>query len=174
VNPRLFKAPFLNKNEIWRQADEFRQQVWPSEDIPLDVMSVLEFELDMQIRTVSSLREDDDVDALLLGDWKTIMIDQRLFMNDRYSNRLRFSIAHELGHYVLHKEVFEQIPKTSTEDWICFMRDIPDREYSFIAYHANEFAGRFMVPPMALGEELEKCWLKKMDFPAQRSVRMLI
>lgn len=156
MNPQYFKAPFLNKDEIWRQADEFRSRVWPSSDIPVDVMAVVEFELNMQIRSVSSLRADDDVDALLLGDWQTIIVDQGLFMDDRYSNRLRFSIAHELGHYVLHRHVFDQIPRTTTEEWIRFMRDIPEREYSFIEYHAHEFAGRFMVPPEALGVELEK------------------
>jgi hypothetical protein len=156
VNPQNFKAPFIAKDEIWRRADEFRAEVWPSEDIPINIMEVVEFELDMKFRTVPSLRTDDDVDALLLGDWQTIMVDQGLFLDDRYSNRLRFSIAHELGHYVLHKTLFEQIPHNTPEEWICFMRDIPEREYSFIEYHAHEFAGRFMVPPDALGVELEK------------------
>ncbi len=35
------------------------------------------------------------------------------------------------------------------------MRDIPEKEYSFLEYHANEFAGRFLVPPDALRLELE-------------------
>ena len=39
------------------------------------------------------------------------------------------------------------------------MRDIPEKEYSFIEYHANEFAGRFMVPPDTLQAELEKALL---------------
>lgn len=154
--PENFKAPYFSKDEIWRRADEFRNKVWPSNDIPVDVMSIVEFELDMQFRSVSSLREDDDVDALLLGDWQTIIVDQGLFMDDRYSNRLRFSIAHELGHYVMHKNLFMQIPHATTEEWICFMRDIPETEYRYIEYHAHEFAGRFMVPPEALKTELEK------------------
>jgi hypothetical protein len=156
MNPRNFKAPFISKDEIWQRADEFRAEVWPSGEIPVNIMDIVEFDLGMEFRAVSSLRTDDDVDALLLGDWQTIMVDQGLFMDDRYSNRLRFSIAHELGHYVLHRDVFDQIPHTTTEEWICFMRDIPEKEYSFIEYHAYEFAGRFMVPPVALTAELEK------------------
>jgi Zn-dependent peptidase ImmA (M78 family) len=35
------------------------------------------------------------------------------------------------------------------------MRDLPEKEYSFLEYHAYEFAGRFLVPPDALRQELE-------------------
>ena len=136
-------------------ADDFRNQVWPSKKIPIDVLSVVEFELRLEIRPISRLKEDNDIDALLLGDWQTIVVDQNQYMDDRYTNRLRYSIAHELGHYVLHKEVFSQIPKGSLEEWIAFMRDMPEKEYSFLEYHANEFAGRFLVPPEALRQELE-------------------
>lgn len=122
MNPRNFKAPFIPKHAIWQQADAFRSQVWPSGIIPVDIMDIVEFELGLEFRAVTSLRTDDDVDALLLGDWQTIMVDQGLFMDDRYSNRLRFSIAHELGHYVLHRTVFEQIPRATAEEWILFMR----------------------------------------------------
>ena len=159
MDPRLFKAPFLKKGDIWQKADGFRAKVWPSGNIPVDVMEVVEFELGLEFRAVTSLRTDDDIDALLLGDWQTIMVDQGLFMDDRYSNRLRFSIAHELGHYVLHRDVFKQIPRATTEEWIIFMRDLPEKEYSFIEFHACEFAGRFMVPPDALKNELEKALL---------------
>jgi hypothetical protein len=159
VTPQQFKTPFISKEAIRHRADEFRSQVWPSGAIPVDVMDVVEFELGLEFRAVTSLRTDDDVDALLLGDWQTIMVDQGLFMDDRYANRLRFSIAHELGHYVLHRDVFEQISYTTTEEWVTFMRDIPEKEYSFLEYHANEFAGRFMVPLEALKDQFEKALL---------------
>ena len=64
-------------------------------------------------------------------------------------------MAHELGHYVLHQAVFQQIPRGSVQEWIEFMRDLPEKEYSFLEYHASEFAGRFLVPPQALCREFE-------------------
>ncbi len=155
MEPQNFKAPFIAPQDIWRQADEFRAHVWPSNVIPIDVLSVVEFELGLEIRPISKLKEEADVDALLLGDWRTIVVDQNQYMDERYTNRLRYSIAHELGHFVLHKAVFSQIPQGSLEEWIAFMRDMPEKEYSFLEYHANEFAGRFLVPPVALRQELE-------------------
>ena len=160
MTPEQFKAPFLRKEDIWQKAEAFREAVWPSGKIPVDVMEIVEFELGLEFRAVTSLRADDDVDALLLGDWQTIIVDQGLFMDDRYSNRLRFSIAHELGHFVLHRQVFDQIPRSTTEEWVCFMRDIPEKEYSFLEYHAYEFAGRFMVPVEALRHSFEEALLR--------------
>lgn len=156
TDPRAFKAPFIDQRQCWNAADNFRQQYWPSGAIPVDVLAIAEFDLDLEIRTITRLKEDADVDALLLGDWKTLIVDQQQYLDDRYLNRLRFSIAHELGHYVLHKAVFQQIPRASSAEWICFMQKMPDKEYSFIEYQAYEFAGRLLVPFGDLKEEFER------------------
>lgn len=155
MEPENFKTPFIEQQEIWRQADGFRSRMWPSNEIPIGVVEIVEFELDLEIRPISRLKEDNDIDALLLGNWKTIVVDQAQYMDERYANRLRFSMAHELGHYVLHQAVFQQMPRGSIQEWIEFMRDIPEKEYSFLEYHANEFAGRFIVPPEALRREFD-------------------
>jgi hypothetical protein len=143
---RHFKAPFLAKERCWAAADLFRQQHCLGNEIPVDVLALVEFELGLEIRTITGLKEDADVDALLLGDWKTLIVDQQQFLDDRFIHRLRFSIAHELGHFVLHKEVFDRIPRSNADEWIAFMLDMPEREYRMLEMHANEFAGRFLVP----------------------------
>lgn len=155
MEPENFKAPYIEQQEIWRQADGFRSRVWPSNEIPIGVLEIVEFELDLEIKPISRLKEDNDIDALLLGNWKTIVVDQLQYMDERYANRLRFSMAHELGHYVLHQTVFQQMPRGSVQEWIEFMRDMPEKEYSFLEYHAYEFAGRFLVPPEALRREFD-------------------
>ena len=42
------------------------------------------------------------------------------------------------------------------------MKNIPDREYGFFEYQANEFAGRVLVPRDRLVLELKNC-LKKVQ-----------
>jgi hypothetical protein len=44
---------------IWQRADTFRSQVWPSGNIPIDIMDIVEFELGLEFRAVTSLRTDD-------------------------------------------------------------------------------------------------------------------
>ena len=156
IDARFFKAPFIDQQQCWNEADKFRQQYWPSGEVPVDVLAIAEFDLELGIRTVTGLKQEADADALLLSDWKTLMVDQQQYMDSRFVNRLRFSIAHELGHYVLHKAVFATIPRSSIEEWIAFMKEMPDKEYSFLEYHANEFAGRLLVPVNDLKTEFEK------------------
>ena len=121
----------------------------------MDVMSIVEFDLNLEIIPMSGLRQDADIDALLLDDWRTLVVDQSYYLDDRYQNRIRFSVAHELGHYVMHKAAFDQIPRGSAEEWLAFVRDMPEREYSFLESQANEFAGRFLVPLEDLRSEFE-------------------
>jgi hypothetical protein len=154
LDPREFKAPFIKIDDIRTVADEFRARYWPQNTIPVDIFEILEFGLDIEIRARLNLREAGDVDALLLGDLKTIVVDQYDFLNDRAQNRLRFSIAHEIGHFVLHTEIFSKIQYASVEEWIDFFQKIPDDEYTWIEQHAYEFAGRLLVPRDKLAEKL--------------------
>lgn len=156
LEPGKFKAPFIKIEDIRKSADEFRARYWPQNTIPVDIFEILEFGLDIEIRTILNLREAGDVDALLLGDLKTIVLDQHDFLNDRAQNRLRFSIAHEIGHFVLHSDIFSKIQYTSVEEWIDFFQKIPDDEYTWIEQHAYEFAGRFLVPSDKLVEKLNE------------------
>ncbi len=156
IEPAYFKAPFIEQRQCWEFAEQFRRKYWASDKVPVDVLEIAEFDLELNIRTISRLKEDADVDALLLGDWQTLIVDQQQYLEDRFINRMRFSIAHEIGHYVLHREVFQQIPRQSVEDWIQFMSGMPDKEYGLLEFHANEFAGRLLVPFDELKREFDK------------------
>ena len=150
-----FKAPYINQQKCWSAADDFRQKYWSSGAVPVDVLSIAEFELNLEFRTSSTLREECDTDALLLGNWKTIIVDQQEYMDPRFLNKLRWSIAHELGHFALHKDVFESVPRSNQKEWINFVLEMPDKEYGLLEYHANEFAGRLLVPIAELKSQFE-------------------
>ena len=154
IDPREFKAPFITVENIRKTADQFRSQYWPEDTIPVDIFVILEFELEIEIRSVFNLKEAGDVDALLLGDLKTIAVDRNEFLNERAQNRLRFSVAHEIGHLILHSDIFSKIQYSSIDEWIDFFQKIPDEEYYWIEQHAYEFAGRLLVPREKLIEKL--------------------
>lgn len=154
LDPREFRAPFIQIEDIRKAADDFRSQYWPQDSIPIDIFEILEFGLDLEIRTIINLREAGDVDALLLGDLTTIVVDQKDFLDDRAQNRLRFSVAHEIGHLVLHSNIFSEIQYSSIEKWIAFFQAIPDDQYTWIEQHAYEFAGRLLVPREKLVDKL--------------------
>lgn len=155
MDPQSFRAPYFSKERLCTEADNVRARYWRSGDVPVDIEAIIEFDLELDIVPIAGLRSDNDMDAFLASDWRTIYVDDELLMDRRYRNRLRFSFAHEMGHYFLHGDVFRAIPRASVEEWIGFMRDMPEKEYSFIEYHANEFAGRFLVPFEPLKQSFE-------------------
>jgi hypothetical protein len=54
----------------------------------------------MERAAVLRFHEQLDIDALPMGDLKSIPVDERAFMSPCLEYRLRFSVAHEIGHPV--------------------------------------------------------------------------
>lgn len=77
---------------------------------------------------------------------------------NRYSNRLRFSFAHEVGHYILHRSIYDKYEVETEEEYYSFIENIPEEEYSGFEWQANEFAGRLLVPRNKLIEEVQNVY----------------
>jgi len=153
----VFKCPYIDKATIWEKADSFRREHWPDQIIPIDIEKIIEKKLNLHVEPTWNLSNSFDTDAYLRNDLSGIIVDYERYMNDKYINRLRFSFAHEIGHLVLHKEIYQNFQINSPQELIIFMREIPDKEYSLFEYQANEFAGRLLVPVESLIIELKKC-----------------
>ena len=145
-----FKAPYISKDEIESTARLFRNQYWTGKPFPVDVLYIAEQQLRLDIDPIKNLGTKTSVHAIISKDFKTISVDWDLYMDERFENRMRFSVAHELGHYVMHGDVYREFVYSSIEEWSNLITSIPDREYSFIEYHANEFAGHLLVPTDSL------------------------
>jgi len=153
----LFKCPYIDKRKIWQFSEEFRNKYWPENILPVDIESIVEKRLKLNIEPKHGLLSELDIDAYLRIDLTGIVVDHDCFMDERFINRLRFSYAHELGHLILHKEIYTQLPISSPAEWKEFILNVPDREYGFFEYQANEFAGRVLVPRNRLIKELNVC-----------------
>ena len=154
MDARHFKAPYLRRTDIWKQADELRQRLLPQATLPVPVLDLAEFDLKLELVPKANLRRAGDIDALLLGDLKAIVVDRDAFMDRRAENRLRFSVAHEIGHLILHGELYRNLRHANLEAWRQFIKGIAEKEYGWLESHAYEFAGRFLVPPGPLQESL--------------------
>jgi hypothetical protein len=151
------KCPYISKEEIWKVAEKFRKEYWQDATLPVDIEQIVENRLKLDIEPKHDLLNDLDIDAYLRIDLTGIVVDHNCFMNERYINRLRFSLAHELGHLFLHKDTYSTFSIEDSETWKNFMSEIPDQQYGFFEYQANEFAGRVLVPRESLISELERC-----------------
>jgi hypothetical protein len=149
-DPRKFKAPYNSKERIWQEADRLRAAHPAGRELPVKVLDLAEFDLHLNLIPVDSLREQLDIDALLMGDLKSILVDRRGFMSPRLEYRLRFSVAHEIGHLVLHRDIYAGLRHTTPAEWLDYISAIPEVEYGWVEWQAYEFAGRLLVPPEPL------------------------
>lgn len=140
-----FKCEWIDKQEIYKRADEMRTKYWQN-DLPVNLEQVIEFGLNLNIEPMHGLFTMIDMDAWLRIDLTGIVVDYDCFVNDKFVNRLRFSFAHEIGHYFLHSDIYSNLVFNSIEEWKDFIINVSETEYGYFERQANEFAGRFLVP----------------------------
>ena len=155
TDPRRFKAPFIPKERIWQEADRLREAHPAGRSLPVKVLDLAEFDLGLDLIPASALREEVDIDALLMGDLSSILVDRHAFMAPRLEYRLRFSVAHEIGHLILHRDIYRGLQHATAKEWFDYIAAIPDVEYGWVEWQAYEFAGRLLVPPVPLREAFE-------------------
>jgi hypothetical protein len=153
------KIPFLDNIIIRKKADDFRMSLASEgcDDPPIDTLFVVDVILQLNIIELPDLFVSQHIDAALLPDLSGIYIDQGELRawdrNDHWiEKRLRFSVAHEIGHYLLHGELLKDKFVNIDE----FKAWAQDREnYNAAEYQADEFAGRFLVPREILLKEYD-------------------
>lgn len=148
------KAPYIPQNEIHKQADEFRSIYWGNH-IPVDILEIIEFDLEIEIRPIPDLKNIIGIDALISSNFEILFVDNDQYINDNQINRLRFSAAHEIGHMILHRKFYENLGVKTFEDYTKYIDFISENQYGWIESHAYEFAGRLLVPPKQLITQIE-------------------
>lgn len=135
-----FKCNFIHPNQIEKEANNLIliYKLKP----PIDVELLIE-KLGIQI---IELNLPKDIDAFINSKADKIIVNLQTFLNDRYINRVRFSLAHELGHFILHKKLLHQMDYNNIEEYLNFMTDVDPLQYKYFEIQANKFAGRLLVP----------------------------
>lgn len=90
-----------------------------------------------------------NADAFLSGDLKSICYDP-----SQPIVRIRFSIAHELGHRVLHANVIEQLRTGTFVDWQDMLDTMPGSIWGRAEWQARAFGARLLVPRPALVQQV--------------------
>ena len=155
MNQAEFRCKWLRLEDIWDCAEGVRNRYWSAKKLPVDVEAIVEFKLKLDIDPENNLMQKTDMEAYLKSDLTGIVVDHDHYMNEKFANRMRFSFAHELGHFFLHKDFYSMIVFESAEEWKEILLNLPDTEYRNFEYQANEFAGRLLVPREDLVHEIE-------------------
>lgn len=156
------KIQFIGRGIIKEKADQFRNKYW-DESIPVDIEKIVNFKLKMDTIPLAGLKDNFDIDAFITSDWSGVYVDLNALMNEKLTNRLRFSLAHEIGHLVLHKKIYESFQIISDSDFYKYYELLPQEEYSKLEVQAFIFAGYLLVPRDILEKEKELVMKKVKD-----------
>lgn len=144
----------LSYYKIGQIAKEFLKKYHPNLSIPVPIEEIVEQKLNLKIIQQMGLKRDYDVEGFLISDFTTIFVDFDMYL--KHENRTRFTIAHEVGHLVLHKDLFEKLGINSVEKLNNFSIKLSDEEYRWLEYQAYSFASHILVPRDLLINELKK------------------
>lgn len=145
---KSFKAPYLPYDQIRTEAENFLNQYVKTDDLPIEIEEIIDCDLEINIIPVNSLRRGFEVEAFISNDFKSLYVDNQVY--EKFEYRYRFSLAHEIDHYYLHRDIYQQFQFSNVEEWKQIIENIPIKEYSWLEKQAYDFAGLVLVPDFAL------------------------
>ncbi len=146
--PLSTSIPDYSTKDISRRAEEFLKKYHPSLSLPVPIEEIIEFQSHIDIVPLHGLHRAFEIDGFTSNDLTTISVDA--FVQESRPGRYRFTLAHEIGHVVLHRDFFLQYTFGSIDEWKEFVISISPRDYGIIEWQAYQFAGFILVPPKAL------------------------
>ena len=154
-----FKARWITTDEINSVVRKFLSSFDYSDSVPVPIEDIVELDLGMDIITIPGLKDnfhtvDLDIDGFISPDFRSITVDE--YVEQKRRNRYRFTLAHEVGHMMLHGYVYEQYSFRTSEEWISIILNMPPRDREIVEWQANEFAGLILVPRRVLKGEFRK------------------
>ncbi|MEX1027553.1 MAG: ImmA/IrrE family metallo-endopeptidase [Candidatus Paceibacterota bacterium] len=147
-------VPFLSYDRLKAEAASTLSKSHVCDRFPIAIELIVERDYEMEVVPIRGLQDAFNIDAFISRDTTIISVDE--FVLEKRLNRYRFSLAHELGHRVLHREILQTMAFESIEDWKSQAAQIPEREYGFLEYQANTFANCLLVPADKLDERFEQ------------------
>ena len=147
------EIPYLSYEEICNHANDFLNKYHPSRKIPIPIEEIAEFQMGINIIPLPGLHRVLEVDGLILSNLSDLYVDE--FVYNSRPGRYRFTLAHEIGHIVLHKNIYAKAKFGNMQEWKDFINSISDKDHSWLEYHAYTFGGLVLVPKEHLVEHTQ-------------------
>lgn len=162
-----FQPSFLTSEQINDVAEEFLNKYHPIKSIPIPIEEIIDLNLQIDIIPVPGLKDSFievglDIDAFITRDFKSIYADKLLYNPRKTNVRYRFSLAHEIGHRMLHEYLFECLDFNNSDEWANVLNNIPQNQLRIVEFQADEFAGLVLVPRKVLRKEFKEA-IKKTE-----------
>lgn len=141
---------------VWTKIEELRGQYELLEEqrTPIDVFTFFEVDLGLDPIPFDDFTAKYRVEAAITADFSGLYLDAEQYsLMERGPewklNRLRFTVAHELAHFFLHRDLPQAENFSSLPNFARWTANYGGRKYT-AEQEANEFAGRLLVPEARL------------------------
>jgi len=159
VNSTKINAPFFSYETLRQKAEGFLARYHGSMALPVPIEAIVDNQFRINIVPAPGIRENADVDGVLSRDFKDIWIDESVYESNPH--RFRFTLAHEIGHMILHEDIYKELHFDSFADWKSRVpNQFDDQQYGYFESQANSFAGLILVPAPVLKNTFPKAWEK--------------
>lgn len=142
--------PYLTYPEIGKRAQEFLCQYHPSFELPIPVERIIDVKMGLDIVPFPNLYRDFGLSGYLSRDRTAIFVDQ--LQSEQYEEKFRYTLAHELGHYVLHESCYKNLSFRLPDEYVDWRESIAPEDVSWFETHGDWFAGHVLVPTRQLEE----------------------
>ncbi|MEK6679458.1 MAG: ImmA/IrrE family metallo-endopeptidase [Nitrospirota bacterium] len=144
----MAKIPIHSYEDLRKKADEFLVTYNPSGAIPVPIEEIVEFDFGINVVPVLGLQREFEVEGFTSSDLKNIYVDEYVYTD--YLNRYRFTLAHEIGHIILHRNLYNANRFSSIAGWKEFINSMTEEEHGWLEYQGYAFAGLVLVPRESL------------------------
>ena len=156
----LLKSPFMSNEEIEALAEAVLDDLprWAQKPVDLELMMKL-YKLEWQwgylpsgqLGIFSFKERQITLSSTLCGD----------------KNRMRFTLAHEIGHYVLHSDLFKSNLLASfgeTDNTLANRIPVSGDELGWLEHHANHFAACILMPRERVIDRFKELWQEYLSY----------
>lgn len=147
------QGPSITLRDVAAAADKFLKTYHPSNNLPVPIEEIVEIKMGIALYAIPGIKPLLGIDAFINSDFTQITVDENSLT--AFTQRTRFSIAHEIGHSILHREWYEKHGPQNMEDYLTFPDRIDSKSYKYIEIQASTFAGLVLVPRNLLLDQLK-------------------
>lgn len=140
-------------DQIRESALEFLSTYHPDDSIPVPIENIIEYDLGLDIFPFPDLQKNYGLVGALSQDFTLIYVDDYVYKNRH--NLYRFTLAHEAGHYLMHKSDLENGEIKTVDDWVIFVKEIA-RIGNWFETEAHIFASHVLIPSHHLETEFAR------------------
>lgn len=138
------RPAYLSYEALRARADACLKRCGWRGELPINVERMMDVSLGLNIVADPSTKDWTEADGFLSRDRTTVYVHE--YTQRWLQNRFRFTLAHELGHYVLHVGLHRAVIFSSFEEWQAFVNSMPENVRARYEVQADHFAGLFLVP----------------------------